>query len=209
MGFAAGRSVIVSAAILALLALHSATAAFAAPIAFSGSMEGDLKVTPGSWLSAGYRLKQSGGGTVKVADATVTMGYSCMNGLPGGSFELPLDPGPYSIPAGSSDWYPTNTQSSHLSYQGSMQVPDLCGGEKLRINSSSGAASFAADIQSTNTVDKVSISFHYRIPAAKNSPYPGVNCADPAENTGVSSICGASWSATKSVIPTPLAPDPV
>jgi hypothetical protein len=67
-------------------------------------------------------------------------------------------------------------------------------------------ASFTADLQSTGTND-VHFRFHYRDPNAKGKG--NVNCSDPNQNTGDSSVCGASWSATNSYSPDPYVPVPM
>ena len=136
-------------------------AASAAPLSMDGSMEGDLKVDAGDTLSAGYDLVMPGqhdGATVELANARVVFQATCVTGSGGGTITIPLSAGPYSVPAGDNDWYPSGDQHSPLVYQGSTAVPDLCGGGKVRIQD---GGTFTADVRSTNTADTIHVRWHY------------------------------------------------
>jgi hypothetical protein len=101
------------------------------------AMEGDLKVSPGTTLSAGYDFTVPGNNSsfwVTVTDAKAVFAVACVSGAtPSAStFTVSMQPQAYSV--SNSQWYPSGDQSSPLVYQGSITVPDLCGGGQVRLN---------------------------------------------------------------------------
>ena len=117
----------------------SGTATHACPGSFSmgpQSMEGSLQVTPGTTLQAGYDFTLPGNKnslTMTVSDAQVTFAVACVSGATplASTITVPLSAQTYQIT--NDQWYPSGDQSSPLVYQGSVTVPDLCGGGKMSL----------------------------------------------------------------------------
>ena len=170
------------------------------------SMEGDLHISPGDWISGGYNFKfvsGSHGATALTVMATITVPISCPNGttenvvvplgIPG-----QLDGGgatavAYNIAAGDTSNHASNDQNSVLTWEGSVQAPaNLCGGVDGRNQT---GAVFNASVSQSPQVGLINWQFHYRDPAAKNKPNTDcTNIADP--NRAKADVCGASWSQT-------------
>ena len=145
------------------------------------AMEGDLKVSPGTILRAGYDFTIPGShpaDTVQLVNATVTFQAGCASGAGGGTFVVFLSGNPMTVPANNSDWFPSGDQQSPLVYQGSIAVPDLCGGGVVRLQT---GGVFSADLQASNTRLSVHVRWHY---SANGS--------------------SGSWSGTGSFVPGPL-----
>ena len=170
------------------------------------SMEGDLHISPGDWISGGYNFKFTSGShaaTSYTVVATVTVPVTCPDssiqniviplGAPG-----QLDGGgvtsfTYNIPAGDTSNHATNNQNSILAWEGAVQAPaTLCGGNVGRNQS---GAVFNANVTQNPHVGLVDWQFHYRDPNAKGKG--NVDCTDasnPRRNDAAT--CGASWSQT-------------
>lgn len=170
------------------------------------SMEGDLHIAPGDWISGGYNFKfvdSSHAATSYSVTATVTVPVTCPDstvqniviplGAPG-----QLDGGgvttfTYSIAAGDTSNHATNNQNSILAWEGAVQAPaTLCGGVTGRNQT---GAVFNTSVAQTPHVGLVDWQFHYRDPNAKGKG--NVNCTDardPRRNDAAT--CGASWSQT-------------
>lgn len=118
----------------------SATTAQNCPGSFSmgpQSMEGDLKVAPGSTLKAGYDFTFPGNNksfSITVNDPKVVFTVRCVSGAtPSAStFTVTMPTKTYSVT--NQDWLPSGDQSSPLVYEGSIKVPDLCGGGDVRLD---------------------------------------------------------------------------
>jgi len=100
-------------------------------------MEGDLKVSPGTTLKAGYDFTVPGNHasfSLTVSNPHVVFAVACVSGAtPSAStFTVVMPTQTYAVT--SDQWYPSGDQSSPLVYQGSIAVPDLCGGGQLRLN---------------------------------------------------------------------------
>jgi uncharacterized repeat protein (TIGR01451 family) len=169
-------------------------------------MEGNIRVTPGDWISVGYDFTMPGAhqaASVSFIGAQIGLPVRCTDaGSVVGTITVPLPTATYSIPAGSSAWYPTGAQADPSAYQAAVLAPDLCSGQRMHLNyGGSFGATFSADVRSTDTQDKVNLRFHYRDPMAKGKG--NVDCADPAQNPtpGNAAACGSSWSSTASVVP--------
>jgi hypothetical protein len=100
------------------------------------AMEGNLIVSPGETLRVGYDFTLPGNNTtltLTVSSAGVTFAAACASGAapsaPG--FAVPMPAQSYTVT--SSQRYPSGDQSSALVYQGSVTVPDLCGGGQLSL----------------------------------------------------------------------------
>lgn len=98
------------------------------------AMEGNLIVSPGDTVQAGYDFTLPGNNTaltLTVSNAQVVFDVACASGATPSqpSFTVTMADQSYSL-AGS-QWYPSGGQSSPLVYQGSAAVPDLCGGGSL------------------------------------------------------------------------------
>jgi hypothetical protein len=143
------------------------------------AMEGDLKVSPGTVLMAGYDFTIPGAHPAQIVaftNARVVFQAQCADGG-GGTLVVPLGDSTTSVPAKSSAWYPSGDQHSPAVYQGSIIVPDLCGGEKVSLRS---GGTFSADLGSDSD-NQVHVRWHY---SANGS--------------------SGSWSATTSFKPGPL-----
>jgi hypothetical protein len=101
------------------------------------AMEGDLKVAPGATLKAGYDFTVPGNNaslSLMVAQPQVAFTVRCVSGATPTQSTLivPLPDQAYSFT--DSQWYPSGDQSSPLTYEGSITVPDLCSGGQLRLD---------------------------------------------------------------------------
>ena len=170
------------------------------------SMEGDLHISPGDWISGGYNFKfvdRSHAATAYTVVATVTVPVSCPNGTTQ-NIVIPLgQPGvldgggatsfTYSIPAGDTQNHATNNQNSILVWEGAVQAPaTLCGGQTGR---NQVGAVFNITVLQEPHVGLVDWQFHYRDPAAKGKG--NVDCTDASNPLrSHADVCGASWSQT-------------
>jgi hypothetical protein len=170
------------------------------------SMEGDLHISPGDWISGGYNFKfvdRSHAATAYTVEATVTVPVGCPNGTTQ-NIVIPLgQPGvldgggatsfTYSIPAGDTQNHATNNQNSILAWEGAVQAPaTLCGGQTGR---NQVGAVFNATVLQEPHVGLVDWQFHYRDPAAKGKG--NVDCTDASNPLrSHADVCGASWSQT-------------
>ncbi|MGA9858670.1 MAG: hypothetical protein WBQ18_12460 [Solirubrobacteraceae bacterium] len=102
------------------------------------AMEGDLKVSPGTALSVGYDFTSPGNNrtfSVTVSSPAVVFTVHCVSGASPSqtTFRVGMPTSSYTVP--NSQWYPSGSQSSVLVLQGSAQVPNLCGGGQVRLDS--------------------------------------------------------------------------
>ena len=101
------------------------------------AMEGDLKVSPGTRLEVGYDFTAPGNQasfSLTVSTPRVIFAVACLSGATPSArtFTVPMPARTYRV---TSDlWYPSGDQSSLLTYEGSIAVPDLCGGGQLRLD---------------------------------------------------------------------------
>jgi hypothetical protein len=96
------------------------------------------------------------------------------------------------IPAGSTNYAPTNDQKSTLGWMGAVQAPStLCGGASGPLYNTTGAT-LDVNVVSSSHTGSLSFQFHYRVPVAKNKP--NVNCTVDGTNS-----CQAKWSSTKTI----------
>jgi hypothetical protein len=170
------------------------------------SMEGDLHIAPGDWISGGYNFKFTSGShaaTTYSVTATVTVPVTCPDstiqniiiplGAPGQLNGGGVMTFTYSIPAGDTSNHATNDQNSILAWEGAVQAPaGLCGG---LVGRNQTGAIFNSTVTQTPHVGLVDWQFHYRDPNAKGKG--NVNCTDasnPKRNDAAT--CGASWSQT-------------
>jgi len=101
------------------------------------AMEGDLQVGPGSTVSAGYDFTlpaNTASYTVVVQAASVVLSARCASGAKPSqpTFTVSIPDRSYAVTG--SSWYPSADQHSSLVYQGSVVVPDLCAGGKVRLD---------------------------------------------------------------------------
>jgi hypothetical protein len=173
----------VGAAAVALAFVGSASAT---TFSISGSMEGDLRVNPGTTIFGGFDFTMPGShpaATVSFVGLQVSIPYRCGSGPILGSLVFAVNQSAITIPANNNDWYPSGDQKSPLVLQAQATVPDVCNGGEVRMDQ---GATFSGDIRSTDTSDVVHIRFHYG---------PGSS--------------SKSWSGTLSVIPDPTPPTAV
>jgi hypothetical protein len=145
------------------------------------AMEGDLKLSPGTLLMAGYDFTIPGShpeDTVQFVNPTLVLQAQCVSGEGGGMIVVFLSGDPITVPQNSSAWFPSGDQKSPLVYQGTTVIPNLCSGGQVRLRS---GGTFSADLQASDTTLKVHVRWHY---SANGS--------------------SGSWSATGSFAPDPL-----
>jgi hypothetical protein len=161
------------------------------------SMEGDLAhILPGDWISGGYSFKfvdSKHGATSYTVTSSITLPVYCPDGGgPGGNIVIPLGTQILPIAAGDTNWKRTGDQNSILSWEGAVQAPNLCGGNRMRNQI---GATFTNTVSQDPQVGLVDWRFHYRDPAAKGKP--NTNCTDATDpNRNRADVCGASWSQT-------------
>ena len=100
------------------------------------AMEGNLKLSPGDLLMAGYDFTIPGSHPaiqVQFINPMVTFQAECVEGGGGGTIVVPMPSDQFTVPEKSSAWFPSGDQHSPLVYQGSVVVPDLCGGGKITL----------------------------------------------------------------------------
>ncbi len=195
------RLLVSCVALLATFAFAAAAQA-SSNVTISGSMEGSVKIANGDNVSAGYSFAVNGGHPamqVVMKDAQITFSGTCSNGSAQNTLTVPLSEGPYSIAANDTSWHPANGQEDDpASFQGNV-VASVCGGSGT-LDASKGAT-FTGELQSDNTLNDVSVRFHYRDPNAK-----GKGNYDCSASTYAADVCGASWSGTAHIKPNQLQP---
>jgi hypothetical protein len=125
------------------------------------AMQGNLKVSPGTVLMAGYDFTIPGSHpaiTVDLVNAQVVFQAECVSGGDAGPIVVLLAGGPITVPQNSSAWYPSGDQHSPLVYQGSVVVPDLCGGGLITLKQ---GGTFSAVLLATDTTRSVHVRWHY------------------------------------------------
>jgi YVTN family beta-propeller protein len=100
------------------------------------AMEGNLIVSPGETLSAGYDFtlpSNKAALTLAVRSVKVVFTVACVNKATPSqpTFTVTMPDQSYSVT--NSQWYPSGDQSSNLVYQGSTAVPNLCGGAQMSL----------------------------------------------------------------------------
>jgi hypothetical protein len=100
-------------------------------------MEGDLKVSPGTTLMAGYDFSVSGNHasfSLTVNNPQVVFTVNCVSGATPSQSTLTVTMPTQTYAVTNDQWYPSGDQHSPLVYQGSIVVPDLSSGGQLRLN---------------------------------------------------------------------------
>jgi len=100
------------------------------------AMDGNLQVTPGATLQAGYDFTLPGNKnslTMTVSAAKVTFAVACVSGATPSASTLTVTLSDRTYQITNDQWIPSGDQSSPLVYQGSVTVPDLCGGGKISL----------------------------------------------------------------------------
>jgi len=126
------------------------------------AMEGDLRVAPGATLSVGYDFRIPGkhpAASLTFVEPQAVFAWTCVTGPGAGSFTVSMPNGLYSVLANSSEWFPSGDHRSPLVYQGSFEMPNLCGGGLVRLQS---GGTFRTGVLSTDTTSKVHVRWHYR-----------------------------------------------
>jgi hypothetical protein len=101
------------------------------------AMEGDLKVSPGATLAAGYDFTVPGNNamlSLAVVNPQVVFAVRCVSGATPSQPTLTVPLLGQTFSFSNSQWYPTGDQHSPLVYQGSVTVPNLCGGGQVRFD---------------------------------------------------------------------------
>jgi hypothetical protein len=101
------------------------------------AMDGNLQVTPGTTVQAGYDFTLPGNTnslTMTVSVAQVTFAVSCVSGAAPSAPALTVALQAQAYQITGNQWYPSGDQSSPLAYQGSVAIPALCGqGGEIRL----------------------------------------------------------------------------
>jgi hypothetical protein len=170
------------------------------------SMEGDLHISPGDWISGGYDFKFVSGShpaTAYTVVATVTVPVVCPDssvenivitlGAPGQLNGGGVSTFTYNIPANDTTKHATGDANSILSWDGAVQAPaTLCGGS---VGRNQKGAIFNANVSQNPPAGLVDWQFKYRDPNAKGKG--NVNCTDASDpRRNDAATCGASWSQT-------------
>ena len=186
---------------LCVLAVASAAAAplAAAPpaayariqIAFpTQALGGNLQVSPGATVQAGYDFQMPGNhpaARVGFPYAKVTFDVTCASGTGGGVVTVHMARGPYVVPLNDgADWFPSNDPSSLASYEGSVTMPDLCAGGLMSLQD---GGTFTSGLASSDPTDNVQVHWHYAI-------------AGPGGGQG------GQWSGNQTFVPGPGGPPP-
>jgi hypothetical protein len=161
------------------------------------SMEGHLRIMPGDWISGGFSFKFKSGShaaTQFTVKSKVEIAVTCpLGGGAGGTILVDLGTKAYSVPAANTSWLPTGDANSVLSWMGSAQAPNLCGGKVM--DNARGAVYTSTVSQNPVTGTLVDFRFKYRDPNAKGKG--NVNCLDTSDpRRAKADVCGASWSET-------------
>jgi hypothetical protein len=124
-------------------------------------MEGDLKVAPGTAILCGYDVTMPGGhpeATVTVTGGKVVFTATCVSGGGGGTITCSLPNASLTVPENCNEWHPSGDQHDTSVYQGTVYVPDLCGGGPVRLQQ---GGTFSACVSSTDTGDALHLRWHY------------------------------------------------
>lgn len=101
------------------------------------AMEGDLRLSPGSVIQAGYDLSVPGNTsqlTIPVGSPQLVLRARCVSGATPSASQLTIAMPSQTYSVSDSDWYPSGDEHSALVYQGSATVPDLCAGGLVRFD---------------------------------------------------------------------------
>jgi hypothetical protein len=101
------------------------------------AMEGDLKVAPGATLRVGYSFTVPGNHAtlfITVGNPQVVFNVRCVSGATPSAPTFTVNMPTQTYQVTDDKWYPSGDQHSSLVYQGSIAVPNLCGGGKLRLD---------------------------------------------------------------------------
>jgi uncharacterized repeat protein (TIGR01451 family) len=144
------------------------------------AMEGNLIVSPGNTLKTGYDLTIPGthvANSVTFSSPQVAFTGRCVTGGAAVSFTVPMPTQTYSVPANNSNWFPSGDQQSSLVYQGSLAVPDLCGGGKISL---ANGGTFTAQVLATVAVpgDGIHVRWHYSANGTSGS-WSGTSAVQP------------------------------
>jgi hypothetical protein len=148
------------------------------------AMEGNLKVSPGTILRAGYDFTIPGAHPeidVAFDNAKVVFQAECVGGGSAGPIFVPLSGGLTTVPKNSSAWYPSGDQHSPAVYQGAVVVPDLCGGGEMTLKS---GGTFTADLTASDTTRNVHVRWHYSANGSSGS-WSGTASFEPGPLGGV------------------------
>lgn len=128
------------------------------------AMEGNLIVAPGTAIEAGYDFTIPGShlatSVTFVAPQVVFFG-NCTSDRTPVMFTVSMPTTqPYPVPSNDGDWFPSGDQQNPLVYEGSIKVPDLCGGGTISL---AAGGTFTTQVQTDVPVpgDGVHVRWHY------------------------------------------------
>jgi len=145
------------------LAAVSPAAQAKVQIAFpTQAMDGNLQLSPGTTVQAGYDFSMPGphpAAKVVFPEAKVTFAASCGSGTGGGTITVHLSKGTYVDPLNDgTGWLPSGDQSSLASYEGSAIVPNLCHGGLVSLAQ---GGTFTSNLESSDPAAPVLVRWHY------------------------------------------------
>jgi hypothetical protein len=100
------------------------------------ALDGNLAVWPGETVRAGYDIGVPGNTSligIKVQFTQVQFTVGCVSGATPSVSTLTVSMPDASFTINDGAWYPTGDPNSPASYQGSVVVPDLCGGGRISL----------------------------------------------------------------------------
>jgi hypothetical protein len=106
-------------------------------VAIAGSMEGDLRLAPGSTIAVGYDFTLPGNTQTLLAEVgnpQVVFTLHCVSSATPSQPTLTATMPTQLYTFTGSDWIPSSDQNSPLVYQGLVSVPDVCGGGQVRFD---------------------------------------------------------------------------
>jgi len=118
-------------------------------------------LSAGDALQAGYDFTMPGShptATVSFIGSRWTFAWRYISVPGSGVLVVPMANQSYMDAQGSPNWYPSGDQQSSLVYQGSIAVPDVCGGGAVNFGE---GGTFSTGISSTDTKNKVNVRWHY------------------------------------------------
>jgi hypothetical protein len=101
------------------------------------AMEGDLKLNPGTALKAGYDFmlpNNKSPFTVEFSEGKVVLPVRCVSGKPPSQPTLTVTLANQTYPVVNANWVPSAEQTSPLTYQGEVAIPNLCAGGQVQLN---------------------------------------------------------------------------
>ena len=147
-----------------------------------------VTVGPGTPIYAGYDFTYVSGATTAVETPQLTLDATCTGDKTVHQFTITLPSQTYTDNATNSNgWVPSGAQADPSVYQASAPLPDFCNGGTATV-ATPNMGPFIAQVFSSDTATSIQFRFHHGLASSLST------------NGGT----GTSWSATKSVVPSPM-----